>query len=266
MLYSHLSDRTVIALSGEDRIPFLQGLITNDANLLTQDVALYAAMLSPQGKFLHDFFLIPNGEEILLDINKHRAADLIARLNIYKLRSKISIQPIECKVSACWDAPAPPPLEDIIADPRLSALGWRIYGDAKLPEASLADYETHRITLGIPDGATDMHIDKSFLLEFAFENLHGVSFSKGCYVGQEVTARSKFRGQVRKQIYCVSSEKILPTLGATITSNGMPIGELRSTSGHHGIALLKIEELEKITAPLMAGDVQINYHLPEWYQ
>lgn len=264
MLYSHLSDRTVIALSGEDRLPFLQGLITNDANLLTKGVALYAAMLSPQGKFLHDFFLVPKGEEILLDINKHRAADLIARLNIYKLRSKISIQPIECKVTAYWDAPFPP--TEAIADPRLSALGWRIYGDVQLPEASPADYEAHRISLGVPDGATDMHIDKSFLLEFAFEALHGVSFSKGCYVGQEVTARSKFRGQVRKQIYSVSSEKILPPLGTTITSGDTPIGELRSTSGHHGIALLKIEELEKNTAPLMAGDVQIDYHLPKWSQ
>ncbi len=258
MLYSHLSDRTVLALSGEDRIPFLQGLITNDANLLAQGTALYAAMLSPQGKFLHDFFLIPKSEEILLDINKHRAADLIARLNIYKLRSKISLQPIECKVTACWDMPSPPPIEGIIADPRLSALGWRIYGDAKLPEASLADYEAHRISLGVPDGAIDMHIDKSFLLEFDFEKFHGVNFSKGCYVGQEVTARSKFRGQVRKHIYSVSSEEILPPLGTAVTSGDIAIGELRSTSGHIGLALLRSEELEKASVPLMAGDVQIT--------
>jgi len=260
MPFATLHDRNVIAIAGEDRIAFLQGLITNDANALTDGAPLYAAMLSPQGKFLHDFFLIPQGDHILLDIHSTRAADLLARFKLYKLRAKVTfaLQP-ELRVTAAWGEEAAP--HGAIADPRLPALGWRIYGDAP---AANADYEAHRITLGIPDGAKDMHIDKSLLLEFGFENLHGVSFSKGCYVGQEVTARSKFRGQVRRQLYSVQGNTPLPATGTEITSGGMAIGELRSVSGTHGLALLKTEEVEKSTSPLMANGVELQYKIPEW--
>lgn len=260
MLYATLSDRTVIRLSGEDRIAFLQGLITNDANLLTQGEVLYAALLSPQGKFLHDFFLIPYAEQILLDINKTRAADLIGRFNVYKLRSKVQIEMTDMKVTALWDNPISqqPPAALSYPDPRLPALGWRVYGEVDISGATQGDYEFHRVTLGVPDGATDMHIEKSFLLEFDFERLRGVNFSKGCYVGQEVTARSKFRGQVRRQLTRISAEKILPPLGTSVTSDGVIIGELRSTSGSVGLALLNIEALEKAASPLMAGDIPIT--------
>ena len=128
----------------------------------------------------------------------------------------------------------------------------------------VGDYETHRIALGVPDGAKDMHADKSLLLQFGLDKLNGVSFSKGCYVGQEVTARSKFRGQVRKALYCVSADSALPPLGTGVTSAGHDIGELRSVSGTIGLALLKSDELEKITAPLLAGDIEITNRLPDW--
>jgi folate-binding protein YgfZ len=267
MFYAALDDRAVIALSGEDTIPFLQGLITNDAALLQNNQPLYSALLSPQGKFLHDFFLLPQPERILLDVSRTREADLLSRLKIYRLRSKVTIeQQPQIKVVALWGSNIQSD-NHIMPDPRLPAMGYRAYGDAPTLSAisgKEADYEHHRIALGIPDGAKDMHIDKSLLLEFGFENLHGVNFSKGCYVGQEVTARSKFRGQVRKQLYQVwSSDMPLPACGTPITADGMVIGELRSTSANIGLALLRSEEVEK-AAVLMVGDTTLNCRIPNW--
>mgnify|MGYP000420293001 CR=1 FL=1 len=266
MPYAHLNDRAVLLLSGDDRVTFLQGLITNDTEKLAQGEALYAALLSPQGKFLHDFFLVPEGNHILIDIHHNRAADLMARLNIYKLRSKIMIAPQpDMHVTAAWEIPAPAQGEHVIADPRHPTLGWRIYGKAAAPTHDPhGDYEAHRIALGIPDGVKDMTVDKSLLLEFGFDALHGLSFSKGCYVGQEVTARSKFRGQVRKQLYRVESDAALPASGTSITTGSTVVGELRSTSGKQGLALLKTEEVEKAELPLMAGDTPLRCRLPEW--
>lgn len=261
MFYAHLYDRTIIALSGDDRISFLQGLITNDAEKLAQGETLYAALLSPQGKFLHDFFVIPEPERILVDVNKDRANDLLARLKIYKLRSKVTIEPLELQVTAIW-----PHAPQGVADPRLPALGSRSYGDVDVSSYQMGDYAHHRISLGVPDGAKDMHIDKSLPLEFGLDKLHGVSFSKGCYVGQEVTARSKFRGQVRKALYCVSSAANLPPLGTPVVTSGKEVGELRSVSGSIGLALLRIEEVENTQAPLMAGGIAIRAQRPEWHQ
>jgi len=264
MFSQELHDRRVIAIGGDDRIAFLQGLITNDAAALSEGAALYAAMLSPQGKFLHDFFLIPQGGQILLDVNKDRADDLLARLKLYKLRSKVTLAVQEnMKAAAFWgdgDAPV-----GAIADPRFTPMGGRFYGEA-IPAATSGDYEAHRISLGVPDGAKDMHIDKSLLLEFGFEALHGVSFSKGCYVGQEVTARSKFRGAVRKRLYVVRGNAALPAMGSPVISGTVNLGELRSVSGTVGLALLRSEELEKMEAPLTSEGVSLQYHLPEWNQ
>ena len=273
MWYSPLHDRSVIALSGEDVIAFLQGLITQDANKLAQGEMLYACLLSQQGKFLHDFFLIPQSERILLDVNKERAADLMARLAMYKLRSKVMVEATDIKVTAMWSENTSSPRwrgeleggDSMIVDPRINILGHRLYQSPPFipPQAGkeewvVGDYEAHRIALGVPDGAKDMHADKSLLLQFGLDKLNGVSFSKGCYVGQEVTARSKFRGQVRKALYCVSADSALPPLGTGVTSAGHDIGELRSVSGTIGLALLKSDELEKITAPLLANDVPLT--------
>lgn len=273
MEYAYLNDRAIIALSGEDTITFLQGLITNDADRLSQGDALYAAMLSPQGKFLHDFFLLPTQEHILIDIHADRAEDLYKRLSMYKLRSNVTItRKNDTKVMAIWGGEIPSlPDGDIyfMADPRLPAMGLRIYAAPETLEPlhtgmQQGDYENHRIGLGIPDGAKDMHIDKSLLMEFGFESLHGVSFSKGCYVGQEVTARSKFRGQVRKSLYLVTADTTLPPQGTLIIRDTIQLGELLSVSGQRGLALLRTEELEKTQLPIMANGTALHYHWPAW--
>jgi len=262
MYLSQLPQRSVLALEGPDRIVFLQGLITNDATHLANG-PLYAALLSPQGRFLHDMFLVSEGERILIDVHAGRADDLLKRLNAYKLRSKVKIEPLpEYKVAALWgegDAP-----QGAIRDPRVAAMGWRFYGEV-LPQGFAAgNYEHHRIMLGVPDGAQDMTIDRSLIMEFDIEALHGVSFSKGCYVGQEVTARSKFRGAVRKKLYNVHGNAALPAPGTEITLDGKPVGELKSTSGEYGLALLRHEDIQNASTALMAGDVAISHHLAEW--
>lgn len=264
MYYATLADRVIVALSGDDVHDFLQGLITNDVGALEKHGAIYAAMLSPQGKFLHDFFVVAHGDEIWLDVNKARADDLLARLKTYKLRSKvnISLRP-DVAIRACWGEGA---LQGI-PDPRLVQMGTRIYGEFVAPtQAEEADYEAHRIALGMFDGAKDMLIDKSLLLEFAFEDVHGVSFSKGCYVGQEVTARSKFRGQVRKHLFQVHAEKPLPAPDTLITLQGAEVGVLRSVSGHVGLAVLRMEDVSHANEmmPLMANDVAITATFPTW--
>lgn len=262
MPFAHLTDRSAFRLSGDDAIPFLQGLITNDATRLARGEPLYAALLSPQGKFLHDFFLVPHEGAILLDTNKEKAPDLIKRLTIYRLRSKVLIEPVEMEVWALWDVD-PSSEFFFIEDPRHELLGDRLYSPRPTQQAEPADYEAHRIALGIPDGAKDMKFEKSLLLEFHFEALHGVSFSKGCYVGQEVTARSKFRGQVRKQLYQIFAGSALPPHGTEVMADGRPVGELLSVSGAQGLALLRSEELQN-AQNVTANEIRLECTLPAW--
>lgn len=266
MPLAHLSDRAIIRISGDDRISFLQSLITNDASKLTQGEAIYAALLSPQGKFLHDFILIPEAEHLLMDIHDSHADAIIARMSLYRLRAKVAFERIAMPVAACWEE-GPLPADaggHYIPDPRMAALGWRLYGPQPPATASLEAYHEQRIRLGVPEGALDMHVNQSLLLEFGFEALHGVSFSKGCYIGQEVTARSKFRGQVRRQLCPVVAPHPLPAIGTPVMREGEVVGELRSISGSHGLALLRMEALEQTAAGLMAGGVPLQIVAGDW--
>lgn len=278
MFYSILLKRALISISGADADAFLQGLISNDIHKLKSGAAMYAALLSPQGKFLHDFFLARRGDAILIDIDRERRADLLQRLAMYKLRSKVDIAalPESEGVIAAWG-------EEIAGmefpDPRLRELGYRLIGGTAQAEKACKgkgwrevapdDYERMRLTLGVPDGARDMVIDRSFLMEFGFEDLHGVDFSKGCYVGQEVTARSKHRAQLRKFLYQVKSGGAeLPPPGTKVTAGESEAGELRSHAGDIGLAILRIEEVEKAAGagvPLAAGGVTIaSANFPKW--
>jgi folate-binding protein YgfZ len=275
-----LPQRSIINISGEDAIEFLQGLISNDARPLEAGKAVYAAMLTPQGKFLHDFFLVPWQGKILVDIYSPRSADFLNRLKIYRLRSKVAIELNESlSAFALWGGELEEAEQEdykIYRDPRLDEMGFRAIGakDAmndfsekyQLEQGTQDEYESLRIALGVPD-TRDMIIEKSLLLEYGFEQLHGLDFSKGCYVGQEVTARSKFRGQVRKPLYMVSSDSNLPEIGTQITAGDKSIGELRTSLGGKGMALVNreaYEEAEKNGIPLLCGGIKISLALPEW--
>jgi len=259
--------RRIIEVSGDDAAAFLQGLVSNDVSRLQKGEAVYAALLTPQGKFLHDFFLVPQGASILIDCDKDSLPDLLARLTMYKLRSKVTIGAKEnLGVAAIWGNQKPE--MEVFPDPRLAQLGWRAVGDINAiasgcKPATFDDYERFRLELGVPDGARDMVRDKSLLLEFGFEDLHGVDFKKGCYVGQEVTARSKYRGQVRRFIYQVRADKVLPPAGTPVVLADVPVGELRSVAGNIGLALLKVEAVEKAQEFHAAG-VACKAALPSW--
>lgn len=264
----------MISISGEDRFSFLQGLVTGNMAHVEKGDAVYAALLTPQGKFLHEMFIVPHGERILLDCDKQRAEDLCKRLTMYRLRSKVETTVLDdMQVMAAWNGSAPVGGAVVISDMRLPELGMRFYGsEENLPEATATEAEYHhlRLTHGVPDG-NDLIPEKSFLLEWGFDQLGGVDYEKGCYVGQEVTARTHYRGHVKKAPYQVKTENgnALPQAGEEVFCGETKIGELRSSQSDIGMALLRIEEVEKSRdsgMPLRIGDEVITVQLPAWYK
>lgn len=294
--YVPLDGRALLAVSGEDARDFLQGLITNDVENLSPERAIYAALLTPQGKYLHDFFLFEHDGAILLDCAADRRDDLKRRLSMYKLRAKVVLdEPAEdVRVFAligrgALDAVG---LSDeaghcrvfgggsgagvAFTDPRIAAMGARAVlpgdGAAALETAGFATaepdiYEALRISLGVPDSGADLVPDKSFLLECGFEELNGVDFKKGCYVGQEVTARMKHRSLVRRRLLPVAFDGPPPETGAPVKKGDIEAGEIRSVADGMGLALLKLDHALaalETGEPLKAGDASATPERPEW--
>ena len=244
--YIDMDIRSVLAVGGDDRRDFLQSIVTNDISLAHNETAIYACLLSPQGKFLHDFIVIDDAanERFLLLCENARRADLIRRLTIYKLRSKIKLEDLadKYKLSFLWGASALG-----IADPRLAGFGrWLLTKPGQVVQTNaqkmdVHDYHRYRILLGIPEGSLDMEPDKATLLDNNIDELQGISWTKGCYTGQEVTARMRYRALVRKKLVTVKSESgSLPPKGTVITLNGSAIGDMKSVESDIGLALLKL--------------------------
>jgi folate-binding protein YgfZ len=257
---AHLPRRAVLAVSGEDRVSYLQGLVSNDVAAVAPGRAVWAALLTPQGKWLADFFILAEADRLLLDVEAAQADDLARRLTRFRLRAKVSVAAETLQVYAAWDGAAPE--SGVVApDPRLPEAGWRVLASGLAPTASEAEYDAHRLQLGLPDGSRDMELDKSVLLEAGFDELGGVSWTKGCYMGQELTARTKYRGLVKRRLVPVSSAAgDLPAPGTPVLRDGVEVGRLRSTLGCQGLALLR---LDAIGTPL---DCQgpITSHRPAW--
>ncbi|GLQ05815.1 CAF17-like 4Fe-4S cluster assembly/insertion protein YgfZ [Sneathiella chinensis] len=253
---ARLANRSLLRLSGKDVKSFLQNLVTNDLSRQQEGDVVYAALLTPQGKFLHDFLIIDRGDHVLLDTHAERAADLARRLTMYKLRSDVILEDANtdfCVFALFGDAvgASAVPAEAVLQyqDPRLATLGLRVLAPASLTEdaftgvhpASQQDYDAHRLSLGVPEGGSDIQPEKNFLLEANFEELQGVSFSKGCYVGQELTARTKHRAKIRKRFLAFHLDgEIEP--GDPITANGKEIAVVQGFSRPYGIALTRLKE------------------------
>lgn len=262
MLYSPFYDHSLIAISGEDARSFLQGIISNDIYKATASTAIYALILTPQGKYLHELFIVEYEGMLLLSCASKRLPELLRKLTLYKLRSKVTISDVSSGyvMIALPDASQEEEgevkafLEGIsYSDPRSRLMGAR----AILPrehaittlenagfQADECAYEKQRIQHAIAEGEKDLLPEKAFPLEYGMEVLHAIDFKKGCYVGQEVTARTKYRGTLRKHIYRVESKQPLPAYGTEITANNIKIGTLCSSLGTEGLALLRIEEYE----------------------
>ncbi|WP_460274721.1 CAF17-like 4Fe-4S cluster assembly/insertion protein YgfZ [Celeribacter sp. ULVN23_4] len=240
------TDRKVIEIAGEDRLHFLQGLITNDANRLDSG-PVYAALLTPQGKFIVDFFLVPEGDVILMDVPASQAEGLLKRLSLYKLRAKVTLSLSERPVSRGPGEAS----EGAIQDPRAPEMGWRAY-DGR-PSVAV-DWDAIRVPLCIPEFGAELTPD-TFILEAGFERLHGVDFKKGCYVGQEVTARMKHKTELRKGLKTVEIEGATPVGTEIVTEDGKAAGTLFTQSGGKAIAYLRFD---RATAPLKAGEAVIR--------
>lgn len=202
MTETRLNDRAIIRLSATDESEevreFLQGLVTQDMAAVREGAPQWSALLAAQGKVLFDFFVWADGDDILIDCEKEQAEALVRRLKLYRLRRKIEIVQDD-SVAVHWALAA----VDRPDDPRLSALGHRWLGDAGEDGAADEGYKTHRLSLGVTEGAAELGSDKTLWLECNAAELNGVSFAKGCYVGQENTARMNYRQKVNRRMVVV---------------------------------------------------------------
>ena len=259
---TELPSRGVIEIAGEDRVSFLQGLVSNDVSLAAPGQAVWAALLTPQGKYLADFFILADGDTLLLDCEQSQIGQLVPKLSRFRLRAKVTVtaRP-DLRVGAAWGATAPV-AETVAQDPRLPEAGWRVISPAPLPaNATPEDWDRHRLALALPDGTRDLEVDKTVLLEAGFDELHGVSWTKGCYMGQELTARTKYRGLLKRRLVPVTVPGDLPPPGTPILRDGVEVGTLRS--GRDGMALAVLR-LDALGGPLMASGQELAARLPAW--
>jgi len=284
-MYIPLDNRGLIKIEGPDARDYLQGLVSQDMTRVTATQAVYSAFLSPQGKFLFDFFCFEMNGALMFDCEGERRADFFKRLSMYKLRSKVTLTDVtdDYQVCAVLDGADKLGLSDergaakafgtgaAYVDPRLSAMGCRVVlekGDAALADAGLAqgafeDYERVRITHGLPDGARDMAVDKALLLENGFEELDGVSFTKGCFMGQELTARTRYRGLVKKRLLPVAIDGPAPAAGTRFEADGNEAGEMRTSVDDIGLALVRLDKLQD-GIRFTAGETTLTPSIPDW--
>jgi len=283
--------RSVIAIGGEDRRDFLQGLISNDTRRISDSRAIYAALLTPQGKFAYDLLLASDGGRYLVDAESARRADLLKRLRLFKLRSRVTLDDLDesllvanlfgddslRRLGLAAEPGAAKALAGgiVFTDPRLPALGARAFLPRATAEQVLRDlgfeaavqgsFQHLRFSLGVPEGSHDLLPDKSILLESGFDELHGVDWQKGCYMGQELTARTKYRGLVRKRLLPVKIEGAAVAPGTVLTIDGKEVGEMRIADSDRGLALIRLEHLDAVTGKGIDVDgAHVTASVPDW--
>jgi hypothetical protein len=286
-----LEHRGVLRAEGADLRSFLQGIVSNDVEQVAPERAIWTAFLTPQGKFLHEFFIVEQDGVFLLDGEAARLDDLQRRLSLYKLRAKVALADArsDFKVAALFGPDALSrlglPAEAgaakafgggrVFCDPRLPALGARAIlprtsAESTLSEAGfaagdLAAYDRLRLSLGVPDGSRDLEVEKSILLENGFDELHGVDWDKGCYMGQELTARTRYRALIKKRLLPVAIEGPTPVAGTPVLAGGKDAGVMRSAAAGIGLALLRLDALDGAeTGELIAGEARLTPRKPDW--
>lgn len=271
---SILTSRGVLSVRGPDARKYLQGLITNDIGKALGGDAIHTGLLSPQGKILFDFFVVPESDGFLIDVAQDKAAELLKRLAFYRLRALVEIaEEPGFVVAAAWGGtPRPPQGAIFYADPRLAGLGFRLLvrsgtsaAELGCEPASEGDYHAMRIKLGVPEGGRDYDFGEAFPHEALFDELNGVDFAKGCYVGQEVVSRMEHRGTARKRIVRVDAAVPLPASGTSIEAGGVVIGTLGSVSGRSGLAMIRLDRAEKAVGAgkmLIAGGIKVALRRP----
>jgi folate-binding protein YgfZ len=239
--YAPLHDRAIVAVSGPDWRSFLQALITQDVETLADGEIRFGALLTPQGRLLYDLFLIGGTDGCRLDCPAEHRDALVARLTIYRLRAKVTIEPLDQSVAALWDIDSPP--SGWLSDPRLPALGFRGYGVADPSDAEPGDYDAHRLALGVA-GPADWGSDKTYPIEANFDLLNGIDFKKGCFVGQETTSRMKRRGQVKTRMAPIAFDGSALPPESELLAGELRAGESLSSIEGCAMASLRLDRLD----------------------
>jgi folate-binding protein YgfZ len=271
-----LARRGVVAVGGADALKFLNDLVTNDLEQVVAGRAGYGGLLTPQGKILFDFLVFAEDGRFVFDLPRAAAADFAKRLGFYRLRAKVEIADLSAErtVYAAWGGGRPAIAGAAAEDPRLPALGWRgiaaagaTVADAGFGPASEADYDAHRIALGVPEGGIDFAYGEGFPHDADMDQLGGVAFKKGCYVGQEVVSRMEHRGTARRRFVTASADGPLPVAGTAILAGDKPVGTLGSAAGSRGLALVRIDRVRDALdggVPITAGGAPVSLALPGW--
>jgi tRNA-modifying protein YgfZ len=254
----HLPHLAPLWVTGKDTRSFLQGLITND---IFKPLPLYSCLLTPQGKFLHDFIVLAHHDEgMWLVAEKDRLHHLTALLKKYILRATVTLTPfVDILIYTVLEGPIPPALATGL-DPRHAHLGTLIVSSTPIPydKSAFSIWDNRRIALCIPDGSRDMIPEQALMLENHIDTLGGVDFHKGCYMGQELTARTKYRGLIKKHLYTVTIKGTPPPWNTPLLLEGKEVGWIRSTQGNMGLALIRDDAAMHTLYPLHHQDTDIR--------
>jgi folate-binding protein YgfZ len=283
-----LSHRSFVTVRGPDRVSFLQGLVSNDVGRVAAGAAIWAALLTPQGRFLHEFFAFAcpdaDGEDaIWLECEQLRRDDLVQRLARYRLRARVSVTADDSLVAGViWNEEVTAPAGSltqadggvIYVDPRLAAAGRRFALPADAVDTALSDiprgwpqdYDAFRISLGLPDGSRDLEVEKALLLEGGFEELNGVDYNKGCYIGQELTARTHYRALIKRRLMPVAVVGVAPQPGTPLKAGATEAGEMRSAAGDRGLALVRLDAWRAAPSGILTTDsgARLTPQVPAW--
>ncbi len=272
---ARLADRGVVRVTGDDAAKLLDNLITADLERLDKEPALFGGLLTPQGKILFDFFVVKTADGFLLETARDKAPDLAKRLTFYKLRAKAVIADASdsYEVFAAWGG-EPPELAGVIAfpDPRNAELGWRLIAPAGTEAASSQRFESdsryhqHRVAIGVPEGGRDYVLGDTFPHEALFDQISGVNFDKGCYVGQEVVSRMQHRSTARKRVVPIESTADIAA-GSEVKVGEAVIGMVGSSNGTRALALVRLDRVGEAIGkgqPVTAGGTEITVKLPDW--
>ncbi|PWK75639.1 folate-binding protein YgfZ [Aminobacter sp. AP02] len=265
-----LADRAITDVSGPDAEHFLQNILTLDLDALGPREAKPGALLAPQGKIMFDFLVSRSGQNALrLECRAEIADDLVRRLMLYRLRAKADIsKQDQTVVAVSWQSDsAASPSESTVRDTRFQSPVFRHYGDVAATDATEADWHAFRIANGIAESGPDYALSDAFPHDVLLDQMGGVGFKKGCFIGQEVVSRMQHRGTARRRVLLVSAGSDLPTAGSELMAGGKVIGTLGSAAGTHGLAIARIDRVKAALdsgSEITVGDVAVELQIPSW--
>jgi folate-binding protein YgfZ len=257
MRIARLHSRALVRVSGPDARSFLNNLLTQEVETLAAGELRFGALLSAPGRLLFDLFLLGEPQAVLLDVDAERRDALVQRLSMYRLRADVAVEAVDGSILVSW----PDAAEGFQTDPRAPGLGGRRLGGDVSVDASEADFQAHRLAVGVPDPAADASSDRTYPIEANFDLLNGIDFSKGCFIGQETTSRMKRRGTIRNRMLPIVFEGAPPPPGTEVLNGELRAGEVLTGLGGSAMALLRLDRLE---GELTAGGRAVQVRMPDW--